>query len=95
MGEVKTGLAALVAAFKNSGAKIACLCSTDKVYEHEAIAAAMAIAAAGATQLYLAGRPEKMEAQLRAAGIKTFVYAGCDTVATLQAAHDILGMTAR
>jgi hypothetical protein len=29
---------------------------------------------------------------LQEAGVKTFVFMGCDVVATLQAAHDILGV---
>jgi methylmalonyl-CoA mutase len=28
----------------------------------------------------------------RDAGVKTFIFAGCDVLATLQAAHDILGV---
>ncbi len=34
-GEVKTDLAAMVTAYKASGARLACLCSSDKVYEAE------------------------------------------------------------
>jgi len=83
--------AEMVAAFKKSGAKIACLCSSDKVYAVEAAAAAKALSAAGAT-VHLAGRPGELEAALAEAGVKTFVFMGCDVVATLQAAHDILGV---
>ena len=53
----KTDLAALVAAFKSAGAQLACLCASDEVYAREAIAAAEALTAAGARQLYYAGRP--------------------------------------
>ena len=82
--------AAMVAAFKASGARLACLCSSDKVYEAQAVTAARALAAAGAT-LALAGRPGDNEANWRQAGVKTFIYVGCDVLSTLQAAHDILG----
>jgi methylmalonyl-CoA mutase len=85
-----TNLPALVAAFRASGAKLACLCSSDHVYAAEAIPAARALAAAGAMHIYLAGRPGKDEQGLREAGIGTFIHAGCDVLATLQAAHDIL-----
>jgi methylmalonyl-CoA mutase len=81
----------MVAAFKKSGTKLACLCSSDKVYAEQAAEAAKALAAAGAT-VHLAGRPGELEAALTAAGMKTFVYVGCDVVATLQAAHAKLGV---
>ena len=90
--EVKTDIAALVTAFKKSGAKLACLCSSDKVYEGQAAAAAQALTAAGAT-VHLAGRPGAREAAWRAAGVGTFIFTGCDVLATLNAAHGILGVT--
>ena len=79
----------MIAAFKASGAKLACLCSSDKVYEKDAADAAKALAAAGAKHLYLAGRPKAPDA-LKAAGIGTFIFTGCDALATLRSAHDIL-----
>lgn len=81
--------AAMIAAFRASGAKLACLCSSDKVYEREAATAARALAAAGAI-IHLAGRPGEHEADWRQAGIKSFIYVGCDVVSTLQAARGIL-----
>ena len=53
--------AALAAAFKASGAAVACLCSSDKVYAAQAAAAAQALQAAGARHIYLAGRPGEQE----------------------------------
>ena len=50
---------ALAAAFKASGAALACLCSSDKVYEREAAATAQALKTAGARHIYLAGRPAR------------------------------------
>ena len=83
--------AEMIAAFKASGAKLACLCSSDKVYEAGAADAARALSNAGAV-VHLAGRPGDHEASWTAAGVKTFIFMGCDVVATLQAAHDILGV---
>jgi methylmalonyl-CoA mutase len=83
--------AAMVAAFKASGAKLACLCSTDKVYEAQAADAAKALTAAGAT-VQLAGRPGENEENWRQAGVKTFIFAGCDALSTLSEAHVILGV---
>jgi methylmalonyl-CoA mutase len=82
--------ASMIAAFKKSDAKLACLCSADNVYEGEAADAAKELSAAGAT-VHLAGRPGDNEANWRQAGVKSFIFAGCDVLATLQAAHDILG----
>jgi methylmalonyl-CoA mutase len=84
---VKTDLAALVAAFETSGTKLACLCSSDKVYAAEAVDAANALRSAGAAHIYLAGRPGELEAALKSAGVQDFVYAGCDVVATLRKAQ--------
>ena len=83
-----TDLSALVTAFQQSGTRWVCLCSTDAIYAKEAQQAAQVLAAAGATRIYLAGRPRQAEATLRQAGVSTFIYAGCDALATLQAAYD-------
>jgi methylmalonyl-CoA mutase len=82
-----TDPAALAAAFKSSGAALACLCSSDEVYARQAAAAAKALQAAGTKHIYLAGRPGEQEAALRAAGVNNFVYAGCDALAMLQEAY--------
>jgi methylmalonyl-CoA mutase len=82
----------MVAAFKASGAKLACLCSSDEVYAKEAADAARALAAAGCGHLYLAGRPGEAEPALRDAGVAAFIFAGCDVLATLVAAHRVLNI---
>ncbi|MFB9268787.1 methylmalonyl-CoA mutase family protein [Bradyrhizobium erythrophlei] len=79
--------AALAAAFKASGAAMACICSSDKVYAISAAEAAKALHGAGAKHIYLAGRPGAQEATLRAAGIGEFVFAGGDALATLRDAY--------
>ena len=91
VGDESPGRPALPAAYKTSGAALACLCSSDKVYETEAAAAAAALKTAGARHIYLAGRPGEREAALKAAGVQSFVYEGCDALATLRDAYDILG----
>ncbi len=72
----------LAEAFAQSGAHIACLCSSDQIYEREAAPAAEALKAAGATMVYLAGRPADADA-LKAAGVDGFLFAGCDLLALL------------
>ncbi len=82
-----TDPAALAQAFKASGAVLACLCSSDKVYTGQATAAAGALQAAGARHIYLAGRPGEQEAALRTAGVNDFVMAGGDALTVLQEAY--------
>jgi methylmalonyl-CoA mutase len=82
----------MIAAFKTSGARLACLCSSDKVYEAQTSDAAKALAAAGAI-VHLAGKPGDNEANWRAAGVKNFIYVSCDVLSTLRAAHVKLGLT--
>jgi methylmalonyl-CoA mutase len=76
----------LASAFKASGANLACLCSSDKMYAAHAIAAAKTLHEAGARHIYLAGRPGEMETALRGAGVSGFAFAGCDALAALQEA---------
>jgi methylmalonyl-CoA mutase len=82
-----SGPTALAAAFKASGAALACLCSSDKVYAEHAGAAAKALQAAGVKHIYVAGRPGEQEVLFRAAGVNDFVFAGGDALATLQEAY--------
>ena len=76
--------------FKESGAKLACLCSSDKVYAVEAEAAAKALSEAGAARIYLAGMPGGHRAALDKAGVGTFLHQGCDTLEILASAYDEL-----
>jgi methylmalonyl-CoA mutase len=87
--EAKTDIAALVAAFRGAGTALACLCASDEVYGREAVTATNALTEAGARHLYYAGgAAREAEAELAAAGIETFIHAGCDAVAVLQAAQE-------
>ena len=79
-------------AFKASGARIACLCSSDAVYGTMAEDVARALGAAGAAHLYLAGRPGDAREAYGSAGVKAFIHKGCDIIETLRAAHDLLGL---
>lgn len=82
--------AAMAAAFKASGASAACLCSSDDIYAARTASAAQALKTAGAGHIWLAGRPKELDAY-KAAGVGGFIYVGGDVLATLRAAHDILG----
>jgi methylmalonyl-CoA mutase len=84
-------LDAVVDAFKQSGAALACLCSSNEIYQTQAAPAAEMLAAAGARHIYMAGRPGGLENALTAAGVQTFIYVGCDVLATLEAAYRFIG----
>ena len=79
-------------AFADSGASVACICSSDKVYAELGEATAGVLKQAGAKQVLLAGRPKDQEAALKAAGIDTFMFAGSDAIATLTKLHEVLGV---
>ncbi|WP_246088373.1 methylmalonyl-CoA mutase family protein [Phreatobacter stygius] len=83
--------AGLLAAFKASGARIACICSSDELYATNAIPTAEALTTAGAAQTWLAGRPGEQEDALKSAGVGGFVFAGCDVIDCLNAAKAALG----
>ena len=80
----------MIAAFKASGAKLACLCSSDAVYETRAIDAANALKTAGA-HVILAGRPKEQDG-LKAAGVGIFIYAGGDVLGTLRSVHAMINL---
>ncbi|MGW2889565.1 methylmalonyl-CoA mutase family protein [Streptomyces griseoruber] len=73
--------------FEESGALEACLCSSDALYEERADAEAARLKAAGATQVFLAGRPGQYP------DVDAYVFAGCDAVAVLSAALDRMGVS--
>ena len=81
-------------AFAASDARLACICSSDDVYAERAAAVARSLARAGAVRIYLAGRPGDGEAALRQAGVHEFAYVGCDALALLTGALDVLGVPA-
>ncbi|KOG32481.1 methylmalonyl-CoA mutase family protein [Streptomyces resistomycificus] len=73
--------------FEQSGATEACLCSSDALYAEQAETVAEELRSAGASQVFLAGRPG------RYAGVDSYVFAGCDAVAVLSAALDRMGVS--
>ncbi|MFJ8820008.1 methylmalonyl-CoA mutase family protein [Amycolatopsis thermoflava] len=75
----------VVAAFRVSGATVACLCGTDKLYAEHAADTARALTEAGAARVILAGKGQYP-------GVDTYVHAGCDALAALAAILDTLGV---
>jgi methylmalonyl-CoA mutase len=75
------------AAFAASGARLACLCSSDSVYERLAAPAVKALREAGARRLYVAADPAALH-DPATAGDVAFIFAGCDALALLEAASE-------
>ncbi|TQN27516.1 heterodimeric methylmalonyl-CoA mutase small subunit [Haloactinospora alba] len=87
-GDTTEGAQQAAAAFADSGADVACLCSSDRVYAERAADAVAALREAGARRVLLAGAPEHNEAS----GADTFLFAGCDAISLLTELHDTLGV---
>ncbi|MDJ1159422.1 methylmalonyl-CoA mutase subunit beta [Chelatococcus sp. SYSU_G07232] len=83
-----SSLDALAKACAASGARIACLCSSDEIYAAEAVAAAERLRSlVPAPVLYLAGRPGELEEALKASGVGRFIFVGCDLLGILETAQ--------
>lgn len=84
---------AIIDAFKSSGSVIACICSTDKLYEAEAVDIAKALLQSGAEAIYIVARPKflKTIAFEDRNLFQTLLYQGTDMVSTLVEAHQIIG----
>jgi methylmalonyl-CoA mutase len=76
-----------VTGFAEAGTTVACICGTDRDYGETAAALAAELTAAGATQVWLAGKPD-----LAVDGVDDYVFAGCDALATLRTVHEQLGV---
>ncbi|MFE2877003.1 methylmalonyl-CoA mutase small subunit [Streptomyces roseus] len=76
-------------AYAASGADgMAVLCSSDPLYEEQAEAVAAALRSAGATTVFLAGKPGTS-----AGAVDEYVFAGCDAVAVLSSVLDRMGVS--
>src|SRR4051812_325880 len=71
----------------DAGTTVACICGTDKDYTSSAADLARQLKDAGATSVWLAGKPE-----LAVDGVDGYVYAGCDALQTLHTVFEQLGV---
>ncbi|NDU73671.1 methylmalonyl-CoA mutase [Actinomadura sp. DSM 109109] len=71
--------------FGTSGAAVACICSSDAVYEERAAEAARVLRDAGAVKVWLAGKGTYE-------GVDALVYAGCDAIEVLETTLRDLGV---
>ncbi len=80
-------------AFRDSGARIAILCSSDALYEKYVERMAPALKAAGCTLLFLAGHPGDKKKAYMEAGVDDFIFMGCNVLASLRTTLSHLGVT--
>ena len=73
-----------VDAFAKSGASIAVICSSDRLYPEVVPTVAAKLKAAGARSVVLAGNPGNNELAWRDAGVDRFIFIKCDALATLR-----------
>ena len=71
-------------AFGDSGANIAVICSSDKLYPEFVPEVASQLKAAAARQVVLAGFPGDNAESWQAAGVDRFIYMSCDVLAILR-----------
>ncbi|MGA5760177.1 methylmalonyl-CoA mutase subunit beta [Nonomuraea bangladeshensis] len=76
----------IATAFAVSGARVACLCSSDRLYAEHAAPVAAALRRAGARRVWLAGQGVYD-------GVDGTVHAGCDALHVLRTTYDDLGVT--
>ncbi|WP_328403870.1 methylmalonyl-CoA mutase subunit beta [Streptomyces sp. NBC_00390] len=89
---VSVDAASAAQAFKDSGAAVACICSSDALYAEQAGPVAEALKSAGAQRVFLAGRPGEQRETYERAGVDEFVVAGGDAVAVLTSVLDRIGV---
>jgi methylmalonyl-CoA mutase len=80
------GTGELVEAFRASGTTVACLCSSDKIYLHGAEPVSAALREAGATYIWLAGKPGEVT------GVDGYLFTGVDALSVLRTTLDTLGV---
>ncbi|MFF3322573.1 methylmalonyl-CoA mutase family protein [Streptomyces sp. NPDC002889] len=89
---VSVDAASAAQAFADSGAAVACICSSDALYAEQAGPVAEALKSAGALRVFLAGRPGEQRETYEKAGVDEFVVAGGDVIAVLTSVLDRIGV---
>jgi methylmalonyl-CoA mutase len=106
-GPVGADPTAIAAEFAAAATGVACVCGTDRAYADGAAAVAAALKAAGARRVWLAGGPAGLAGgpaglaggpagiaggPAGVAGVDSYLFAGCDAVATIDATLADLGV---
>lgn len=87
--------AAIVRAFRSSGAGIAVICSDEAGYRDAGTGLALALTEAGALEVYVVGRRPGEAGSDAFGGVKGFLYEGCDVLAVLKAMQRVMGISER
>jgi methylmalonyl-CoA mutase len=87
-GGLQTPSGAGAEGFADTGTTVACICGTDKDYAEAAAGLAKELRDAGATSVWLAGKPDQ-----EIDGVDGYVFAGCDALDVLRTVHEQLGVT--
>lgn len=91
-GEGGTDAGAIAAAFRSSGLDIAVICSDATGLKDHGSAVAEALARAGAREVFAVGRPV---GDAPIAGVKEFLYEGCDVLTVLRGLMERMGVLDR
>ncbi len=91
-GDSGSDIDAMAGAFKAADTPIACICSSDAIYDELAPRTAKALKDAGAALVFLAARPGSREDDWCTAGVDQFIHAGCDILSALRTAQSALGI---
>jgi methylmalonyl-CoA mutase len=91
-GGPETDPAGITSAFTDSGTSVACICSSDTVYAASAGSMAGALKAAGATRVWLAGKPGERADEWEGAGIDGYLFAGCNAIDVVRTTLADLGV---
>jgi methylmalonyl-CoA mutase len=81
--------------YRRAQAALACLCASDKMSATELATATAALKNTGARHIYCVDPLGAREELLREAGVQSFIGEGCDALATLRVAYDILQVPER
>jgi len=84
--ETHDSVAACADAFAASGCKLAVICGADAAYEADAATLAAALKAAGAREVWLAGKPAEID------GVDHFIHMRSDALKDGARAHEVLGI---
>ncbi|KZL20937.1 Methylmalonyl-CoA mutase small subunit [Pseudovibrio axinellae] len=83
----------LIASFRVSEAKVACICSSDTIYDEQALEVLKELKDAGAVRVTVAGRPKDLLRTLSENGLDAPIYQGCDMLAELKKCFEVVGVS--
>jgi methylmalonyl-CoA mutase len=81
--------------YDSAASSIACICAADDDLESSGVSAAESLKDKGAARIYSVGRAGDMRKRLKDASVDEFLHPGCDMIAILKDAHDVLGLRQR